>query len=161
MKYVHICGVMPVLDERGTLDGDGDAYGDPSTQTLFCDALVEDGWILDCTDLNDLIPCENNIYDECFVCDPCGDGTDTCQLWNADCNQPVAYDGNYTIEEDTFVSIQLEALDPNGDLKRAMGVSTVPHTFLLNRKKEIIWQHKGYVDGDEMELLKEIKQLVN
>ena len=52
-------------------------------------------------------------------------------------------------------------LDPNGDLKRAMGVSTVPHTFLLNRKKEIIWQHKGYVDGDEMELLKEIKQLVN
>ena len=51
-------------------------------------------------------------------------------------------------------------LDPNGDLKRAMGVSTVPHTFLLNGKNEIVWQHKGYVDGDEMELLKEIKQLV-
>jgi cytochrome c biogenesis protein CcmG/thiol:disulfide interchange protein DsbE len=51
-------------------------------------------------------------------------------------------------------------LDTNGELKRAMGVSTVPHTFLLNGKNEIIWQHKGYVDGDEMELLKEIKQLV-
>ena len=51
-------------------------------------------------------------------------------------------------------------LDPNGDLKRAMGVSTVPHTFLLNGKNEIVWQHKGYNDGDEMELLKEIKQLV-
>jgi thiol-disulfide isomerase/thioredoxin len=51
-------------------------------------------------------------------------------------------------------------LDPNSDFKRAMGVSTVPHTFLLNGKNEIVWQHKGYNDGDEMELLKEIKQLV-
>lgn len=51
-------------------------------------------------------------------------------------------------------------LDPNGDFKRAMGVSTIPHTFLLNGKKEIIWQHKGYIDGDENELYKEIKKLV-
>ena len=49
-------------------------------------------------------------------------------------------------------------IDPNGDLKRAMGVSTVPHTFLLNSKKEIVWQHKGYIDGDEDELLEEIKK---
>ena len=51
-------------------------------------------------------------------------------------------------------------LDPNSDLKRAMGVAGVPHTFLLNGENEIVWQHTGYVDGDEMELLKEIKQLV-
>ena len=51
-------------------------------------------------------------------------------------------------------------LDPNGDLKRAMGVSTVPHTFLLNSKKEIVWQHRGYVDGDEDELFDEIQNLV-
>jgi thiol-disulfide isomerase/thioredoxin len=51
-------------------------------------------------------------------------------------------------------------LDPNSDFKRAMGVSTVPHTFLLNGEKKIVWQHKGYIDGDEMELYKEIKQLV-
>lgn len=50
-------------------------------------------------------------------------------------------------------------LDPNGELKRAMGVSTVPHTFLLNGKNEIVWQHKGYVDGDEDELLEQIKKL--
>ena len=50
-------------------------------------------------------------------------------------------------------------LDPNGDLKRAMGVSTVPHTFLLNSKKEIIWQHKGYIDGDEDELLEQIEKI--
>jgi len=52
-------------------------------------------------------------------------------------------------------------IDPNGDLKRAMGVSTVPHTFLLNSKKEIIWQHKSYVDGDEDELFEQIKKLSN
>ena len=51
-------------------------------------------------------------------------------------------------------------LDPNSDFKRAMGVVTAPHTFLLNGNKEIVWQHRGYNDGDEFELLKEIKQLV-
>jgi thiol-disulfide isomerase/thioredoxin len=52
-------------------------------------------------------------------------------------------------------------LDPNGDLKRAMGVSTVPHTFLLNAKNEIVWQHRGYVEGDEDELLEQIEKIVN
>ncbi len=51
-------------------------------------------------------------------------------------------------------------LDPNGDLKRSMGVSTVPHTFLLDSKKEIVWQHRGYVDGDEDELFDEIQSLI-
>ena len=50
-------------------------------------------------------------------------------------------------------------LDPNGDLKRVMGVSTVPHTFLLNGENEIVWQHKGYVDGDEDELLEQIEKI--
>ena len=52
-------------------------------------------------------------------------------------------------------------IDPNGDLKRALGISTVPHTFLLNSEKEIVWQHKGYVDGDEDELLEQIKKLTH
>ena len=51
-------------------------------------------------------------------------------------------------------------LDPNADLKRAMGVSTVPHTFLLNGKKEIVWQHRGYIEGDEQELYEKIIELV-
>ena len=50
-------------------------------------------------------------------------------------------------------------LDSNSDLKRAMGVSTVPHTFLLNGKNEIVWQHQGYIDGDEEKLLEEIKKI--
>jgi len=51
-------------------------------------------------------------------------------------------------------------LDPNKDFSRAMGISTVPHTFLLNGKNEIVWQHKGYVDGDEDELLEQIEKIV-
>ena len=51
-------------------------------------------------------------------------------------------------------------LDPNANLKRAMGVSTVPHTFLLNSKKEIVWQHRGYIEGDEDELHEKIIELV-
>ena len=50
-------------------------------------------------------------------------------------------------------------LDSNSELKRAMGVQTVPHTFLLNGKNEIVWQHKGYVDGDEDELLEQIQKI--
>ena len=50
-------------------------------------------------------------------------------------------------------------LDPNSDLKRAMGVSSIPHTFLLNDKKEIIWQHRGYVEGDEEKLYEKVINL--
>lgn len=51
--------------------------------------------------------------------------------------------------------------DPNRDFARAMGVSSVPHTFLLNADMEIVWQHKGYVDGDEIELYEKIKELAH
>ena len=49
-------------------------------------------------------------------------------------------------------------LDPNGDLKRAMGVNNPPHTFVLNGKNEIVWQHNGYADGDEDELFEVIQK---
>lgn len=50
-------------------------------------------------------------------------------------------------------------LDPNKELARSLGVSSMPHTFLLNHKKEIIWEHKGYIDGDEEKLFDAIKSL--
>ncbi len=43
-------------------------------------------------------------------------------------------------------------LDENSDLKRALNVNNVPHTFLLNGKKEIVWNHNSYTPGDEEEL---------
>jgi len=50
-------------------------------------------------------------------------------------------------------------LDPNSDFKRALNVNMPPHTFLLNGKGEIVWQHVGYVDGNEDELYEELKKL--
>ncbi len=50
-------------------------------------------------------------------------------------------------------------LDSNSDLKRALNVNAIPHTFLLNSKKEIVWQHTSYLDGDEEELFEEILKL--
>ncbi|MBR6900160.1 MAG: TlpA family protein disulfide reductase [Bacteroidales bacterium] len=51
-------------------------------------------------------------------------------------------------------------LDQNSDLKRAMGVVNVPHTFILNGKGEIVWQHTGYQDGGEEELIEHVRELL-
>jgi cytochrome c biogenesis protein CcmG, thiol:disulfide interchange protein DsbE len=50
-------------------------------------------------------------------------------------------------------------LDVNQDLKRAMNVNNVPHTFLIDGEGNIVWQHNNYAPGDEEELLVEIKKL--
>ena len=50
-------------------------------------------------------------------------------------------------------------LDPNADLKRALNVNNVPHTFLVDGKGNIVWQHNNYEPGDENELYKQVKLL--
>ncbi|MCI5055418.1 MAG: TlpA family protein disulfide reductase [Flavobacteriales bacterium] len=50
-------------------------------------------------------------------------------------------------------------IDPNSDFRRAMNVNNVPHTFLLNGKKEIVWQHNSYSPGDEEELYELIQKV--
>jgi len=50
-------------------------------------------------------------------------------------------------------------VDANSDLKRALNVNAIPHTFLLNADKEIVWQHTSYLDGDEEELYEEVLKL--
>ena len=47
-------------------------------------------------------------------------------------------------------------MDPNGDMKRAMNVNNVPHTFLLNGEGKIVWDHNNYSPGDENELYDEV-----
>ena len=51
-------------------------------------------------------------------------------------------------------------LDPNGDFKRAMNVNVPPHTFIVNGSGEVVWQHVGYLDGDEAEYIKVVKKLL-
>ena len=49
-------------------------------------------------------------------------------------------------------------LDSNGDLKRAMNVVNPPHTFVINTKGEIVYQHTAYAEGDEEDLFEQVKQ---
>ena len=49
-------------------------------------------------------------------------------------------------------------LDHNGDFKRAMNVLNPPHTFVINTKGEIVYQHTAYAEGDVEELFEQVKQ---
>ena len=51
-------------------------------------------------------------------------------------------------------------MDPNGNLKRAMGVNNIPHTFLINTNGKIVYSHNNYASGDEDHLYNEILKLV-
>lgn len=51
-------------------------------------------------------------------------------------------------------------LDQNKDLARALNVGAdVPHVFILNGDGEIVWQHKGYQDGGEDEIIAKVREL--
>lgn len=49
-------------------------------------------------------------------------------------------------------------LDPNGDFKRAMGVNDPPHVFVVDGEGNVVWNHQGYVDGCEYEILEAVKK---
>ncbi len=51
-------------------------------------------------------------------------------------------------------------LDPNSDLKRSMNVNNPPHTFLVDGKGNIVWEHNGYAPGDEQGLYEKYKELI-
>lgn len=50
-------------------------------------------------------------------------------------------------------------LDPNGDFKRAMNVNNLPHSFLVDGKGEIVWQHNSYSPGDEERLFELVQKV--
>ena len=50
-------------------------------------------------------------------------------------------------------------LDQNQDLKRALNVNNVPHTFLLDGAGNIVWQHNAYNEGDENHLLDLVRKV--
>lgn len=49
-------------------------------------------------------------------------------------------------------------IDPNQDFVRAMNVINPPQTYLFDGGGNLVWQHNGYVDGDEDELFEQIKK---
>lgn len=50
-------------------------------------------------------------------------------------------------------------LDPNGDFKRALNVNMIPHTFVLDGNKNIVWQHTSFAEGAELDLIDIIRKV--
>ncbi|MBQ8462964.1 MAG: TlpA family protein disulfide reductase [Prevotella sp.] len=51
-------------------------------------------------------------------------------------------------------------LDPNGDLKRALGVQMIPYVLIVDGEGKIAYKHNGYTDGAEEELLRQVRALL-
>ena len=52
-------------------------------------------------------------------------------------------------------------LDSNSELKRALGVQLIPYTLVVDGKGKIVYKHSGYVDGEEDELIEEVKKALS
>jgi len=50
-------------------------------------------------------------------------------------------------------------LDENGDFKRAMNVNMIPHTFILDGKGNIVWQHTSFSEGGELQLIDNVRKI--
>ena len=50
-------------------------------------------------------------------------------------------------------------IDENSDLKRRLNVKNVPHTFIVDKTKKIVYEHTSYVPGDEELYLEVIEEL--
>ncbi len=50
-------------------------------------------------------------------------------------------------------------LDPNSDLKRALGIQMIPYVLIVDGKGNIVYKHNGYTDGAEVELIEKVREL--
>ena len=51
-------------------------------------------------------------------------------------------------------------IDENSNFKRAMNVNNPPHSFLVDGKGNVVWQHNGYAPGDEDNMIKELNKIL-
>lgn len=49
-------------------------------------------------------------------------------------------------------------LDPNSDLKRALGINMIPYALVVDGSGNIVYNHTGYVDGGEEELIEVVRK---
>ena len=51
-------------------------------------------------------------------------------------------------------------LDPNGDMKRALGIQMIPFVLVCDGQGNIVYKHNGYTDGAEIELIDKVRELI-
>lgn len=49
--------------------------------------------------------------------------------------------------------------DSNREFATKMGVNPIPHTFLLDSDKKIVWDHVTYTEGDEEKLYQKVLEI--
>jgi thioredoxin-related protein len=52
-------------------------------------------------------------------------------------------------------------LDPNQQIAQKFNATLLPTAILINKNREIIWFHQGYIPGDEVEIEKQILAVLN
>jgi len=52
-------------------------------------------------------------------------------------------------------------LDTNQDLKRALNVTIIPHTVVVDKTGKIVYSHVSYTQGSEVTLFNEVKKAVS
>lgn len=51
-------------------------------------------------------------------------------------------------------------LDPNSELKRALGGQVIPYVVICDGEGNIVYKHSGYTDGGELELIEKVRELI-
>ena len=62
------------------------------------------------------------------------------------------------VEENAWPYEQV-LLDPNSDLKRALGIQMIPYVLIIDGKGNVVYKHNGYTDGAEEELIEKIREI--
>jgi cytochrome c biogenesis protein CcmG, thiol:disulfide interchange protein DsbE len=50
-------------------------------------------------------------------------------------------------------------LDPNQDLVHALNFKNIPYLIIVDKNNNIVFSHSGYLDGDEIGIEEQLKQL--
>ena len=50
--------------------------------------------------------------------------------------------------------------DTSGDIAKLFGVTDVPRLFIISQEGEIVYEHRGYTAGDEVEVEEKIRQIL-
>ncbi len=51
-------------------------------------------------------------------------------------------------------------LDPNSELRQALGIQVIPFVLICDGQGTIVYRHSGYTDGAEMELIEKVRELI-
>ena len=51
-------------------------------------------------------------------------------------------------------------LDPNSDLRQALGIQMIPFVLVCDGEGNIVYRHQGYTDGAEIELIEQVRELL-